>query len=152
MGLDMYLCAKRHMSGFIKDSDKALIAGVGALFPDIDYTPTNVEFEVAYWRKANQIHSWFVRNVQGGVDDCGSYAVSKKKLQDLYDLVKLVYESKNPELARNMLEPREGFFFGSTDIDEGYWRDLDETLKMLEPFLDENKFDYPWSFTYSSSW
>ena len=28
--------------------------------------------EVGYWRKANAIHGWFVRNVQNGKDDCGT--------------------------------------------------------------------------------
>ncbi len=37
--------------------------------------------EVGYWRKANQIHNWFVKNVQGGVDDCGYYGVTKEKLE-----------------------------------------------------------------------
>lgn len=26
--------------------------------------------EIAYWRKANAIHRWFVDNVQNGTDDC----------------------------------------------------------------------------------
>ena len=26
--------------------------------------------QVGYWRKANAIHSWFVDNVQNGIDDC----------------------------------------------------------------------------------
>ncbi len=39
--------------------------------------------EVGYWRKANQIHRWFVSNVQGGKDDCGEYAVPRAKLMEL---------------------------------------------------------------------
>lgn len=44
----------------------------------------HVDFEVAYWRKANMIHQWFVDNVQEGVDNCSTYYVSFKKLQELY--------------------------------------------------------------------
>jgi hypothetical protein len=40
--------------------------------------------EVMYWRKANQIHKWFVDNVQDGVDDCKEYWVSEEKLQELF--------------------------------------------------------------------
>ena len=43
--------------------------------------------ELAYWRKANQIHKWFVDNVQEGVDNCGEYYVSHEKLQELLDTV-----------------------------------------------------------------
>lgn len=41
--------------------------------------------EVGYWRKANQIHAWFVDNVQNKIDDCGYYEVSKESLKELYD-------------------------------------------------------------------
>lgn len=39
--------------------------------------------EVGYWRKADDLHAWFVGNVQGGVDDCGFYEVSKEQLEQL---------------------------------------------------------------------
>ena len=28
-----------------------------------------------YWRKANAIHGWFVKNAQQGIDDCRTYSV-----------------------------------------------------------------------------
>jgi len=31
---------------------------------------TMISEQVGYWRKANQIHNWFVENVQDGEDDC----------------------------------------------------------------------------------
>lgn len=46
--------------------------------------------EVGYWRKANQIHNWFVNNVQGGVDDCDYYEVSDNKLIELLERCKEV--------------------------------------------------------------
>lgn len=45
------------------------------------------DFEIAYWRKANEIHKWFVDNVQNGENDCGSYILTKENLQDLLSLV-----------------------------------------------------------------
>ena len=51
--------------------------------------------EVGYWRKANQIHKWFVDNVQDGVDDCGEYKVTKEQLIETvtkeYNEVKIKY-------------------------------------------------------------
>lgn len=46
--------------------------------------------EVGYWRKANQIHNWFVNNVQDGVDDCDYYEVSENKLIELLEKCKEV--------------------------------------------------------------
>ena len=37
----------------------------------VDIYGVNVDVTCAYWRKANQIHAWFVDNVQQGNDDCG---------------------------------------------------------------------------------
>ena len=42
--------------------------------------------ELMYWRKANQIHNWFVKNCQNGVDDCGRYAITVADLMKLKEL------------------------------------------------------------------
>ena len=34
------------------------------------YPHSRIIEQVGYWRKANQIHNWFVENVQDGEDDC----------------------------------------------------------------------------------
>ena len=105
--------------------------------------------EVMYWRKANQIHKWFVDNIQNGVDDCGTYAVSLEKLQELVDLCKQVLE--NPEKASELLPTQSGFFFGGIEYDEYYFEDLEKTIKGLEeimPTIDGLNN----SLEYSSSW
>ena len=51
---------------------------VDKLFPMYD-----VFEQVGYWRKANAIHRWFVQNVQDGVDDCGTYIVTREQLEQL---------------------------------------------------------------------
>ena len=53
--------------------------------------------EVGYWRKANQIHKFFVDNVQNGTDDCDMYLVNKEDLEELLDRVNKVLE--NSELV-----------------------------------------------------
>ena len=47
---------------------------------------TSVEEDTMYWRKANHIHAWFVKNVQYGKDDCQEYLIGTDQLQELYDL------------------------------------------------------------------
>ena len=64
MGLDMFLIRSKKVKGLSFDK----------IFEDGDFE------DVGYWRKANQIHNWFVQNVQGGEDDCGIYEVSQAKL------------------------------------------------------------------------
>lgn len=106
-----------------------------------------VEEKIAYWRKAYQIHSWFVEHVQGGVDECQTGpAFGVSTLKELVDVCKDALESRDPTL----LEPESGFFFGSTDIDEWYWEGLRETISMLEPYTSEEDEDS--EFLYHSSW
>lgn len=112
--------------------------------------------EAAYWRKANQIHNWFVVNVQDGEDECRPHDVSIEQLQELVDTCKKVLA--NHELAEELLPSTSGFFFGGTDYDEWYYQDLQNTINQLEPLIafenDElNKADKVWvSYEYCSSW
>lgn len=46
--------------------------------------------EVASWTKANQIHGWFVNNIQNGFDDCSYYAVTEDYLLDLKEICEKV--------------------------------------------------------------
>lgn len=91
--------------------------------------------EVGYWRKANAIHNWFVNNVQDGRDECQRSYVSREQLQELLELVEKVL--KDPGLAPELLPTRSGFFFGGTDYDEMYFKDLEDTKVILETALAE---------------
>ena len=120
MGLDMYL-SKVTKDGKIEDA--------------------------AYWRKANQIHAWFVKNVQDGADDCGSYEVSKAQLRSLLRDVNAVLRCKKK--ADMILPTTEGFFFGGGEYDSYYFDDLDYTKAQL---TDELKLGEAISYHYQSSW
>ena len=100
-----------------------------------------------YWRKANAIHNWFVENVQGGEDDCGTYEVSLKSIHRLREDVISVLE--NPSFAAEVLPTSSGFFYGSTQYDEWYFDDLRTTLVHLREMLDEPEGT---QFFYASSW
>lgn len=107
-----------------------------------------LEVQVAYWRKANHIHKWFVDHVQDGNDDCEEYRVSRDQLQLLLDNCKLVLMNK--EEAPKLLPRQEGFFFGSYEYDEYYWLDIQDTIEQLEKIL--NEYPEEWDFKYQSSW
>jgi hypothetical protein len=89
-----------------------------------------VDEQFAYWRKANAIHAWFVDNVQDGNDDQRDYKVSIEQLQELLDVVDEVLNDR--EKASELLPTRLGFFFGSDEYDEYYFKDLEDTKDILE--------------------
>ena len=128
-------------------TDVVNAAGVATLVDKESIYGVDVSVNVAYWRKSNQIHNWFVINVQRGEDDCGEYYVSHNKLKELVNTCTLAITNKDP----NLLPPREGFFFGSTDVDEYYWGDIMDTIKQLQPIVDRPDFENL-SFYYQSSW
>ena len=104
--------------------------------------------EVAYWRKTNAIHKWFVDNVQNGEDDCKEYRVNKEQLKKLLKTVQKVL-SDPEKLGPKLLPTQEGFFFGETEYNKWYIEDLEYTEKVLEELLKEDYLD---EITYSSSW
>jgi hypothetical protein len=105
--------------------------------------------DLADWRKANAIHAWFVSYVQDGEDDCGYYQVTKERIQELNDLCSKV--SENPDDADNLLPARAGFFFGSTDYDDCYFKDIRKTKDITEKILKEVDFNRDY-VVYTSSW
>lgn len=160
MGLDMYLYRREGLT------PKSM-----AILEEVRVT------EVAYWRKANAIHRWFVENVQNGADDCGHYPVTGGQLQELLAQVERVLAAselvegtvvngyrirdgheepilepgkviKDATTAIELLPTQEGFFFGSTDYDDWYVKHLRDTKEMLVSALAEPGD----SFEYTSSW
>ena len=152
MGLDMYLYKKTYIrqGDFYKPEsvNEVIVKTGGEIDKKID--PKKVKYvveEAGYWRKANQIHRWFVENVQRGTDDCGSYWVSREKLEELLDLCKRVKEDNS--LADELLPSASGFFFGGTEYDEWYFNDIDNTIQIIEECLSDEEAD---DFEYHSSW
>ena len=152
MGLDMYLYKKNYIwqGEWIKPEarQEVVVKKNGEI--DNSIKPERVKYvveEVGYWRKANQIHRWFVENVQSGTDDCGSYWVSRDKLEELLDLCKQIKEDNSK--AEELLPSQSGFFFGGTEYDEWYYEDINNTIKILEEVLADDGGD---DFEYSSSW
>ena len=85
MGLDMYLTRKKFIGANYehrKVEGLISITSNGKEIP-IDFNKVSyIEESAAYWRKANAIHNWFVKNVQNVNDDCDLYHVSKENIQE----------------------------------------------------------------------
>ena len=119
-----------------------------------------VTFPVGYWRKANAIHGWFIRECANGVDECQPIYVSREKLVELRNACDEVL--RVPANIGNRLEntadengllPTQGFFFGSYEMDEWYMNDLERTVEMIDHILFlVPEDDYHYSFIYQASW
>ena len=182
MGLDMYLTKKTYVKqwSFQNENERVTVSvtkngeRLKGINPErIAY----IEEEVMYWRKANQIHNWFVTNIQKGNDNCGTYYVDSDMLQQLVDKCKQALDVINnasitstriktgwnkdgetyadintfdcADEIEDILPPTSGFFFGGTEIDEYYKQDLVDTIDKLEALLAEEGSS---DFYYHSSW
>lgn len=159
-------------------------------FCDIKYSYWDIEKnygypciidQVGYWRKANQIHNWFVEHVQDGEDDCCYHnEVTKEVLEELLDTCEKVLAScelvpakikngytynengrvynyvdgmivKDPSVAERLLPSCSGFFFGDTDYDEYYINDIKYTIDIIIKALETTDFEKEMIY-YVSSW
>lgn len=119
--------------------------------------------QVGYWRKANEIHNWFVENVQDGEDDCDYHnECTREILEDLLHTCKTVLDSCattyrdgqvviDSSVAEELLPRCRGFFFGGDGYDEYYVSDIVDTIKILEEVLATTDFETQMVF-YRSSW
>ena len=149
MGLDMFLYAKKHEFTYEKikngDTFEKIVDALDA--NKFAGDALSVTMQVAYWRKANAIHNWFVGDEE---DNCEPIRVQREHLIRLRDTCKELLIDKDPEKAEELLPPVSGFFFGSIDIDEWYWENVEETATMLDNILTEVPED--WYFEYQASW
>jgi len=147
MGLDMYLNAERYLWGH-EEGDKQISENIGQLIGlPTDGKVKTITVEAGYWRKSNQIHNWFVANVQEGKDECQDSYVSREQLKELREVCQKVLD--NNELAEQLLPTASGFFFGGTEYDQWYFDDIEETIKIIDNAL---LMPDQWDFNYRSSW
>jgi len=159
-----------------------LVKKAGKKDPNIN--PEKISYvieEVAYWRKANQIHKWFVENCVESADWHGEAVyVSRDKIKELVELCEKVLKAsklvkgmikngetykdgkwepimqpgkyiKDPTVAKELLPNEDGFFFGSQEYDQYYVDDLKETIKQLKPYTEDKENVFA-DFEYSASW
>lgn len=152
MGLDMYLTASISLWPTLYKGHEKIVETLNEMFnikPDGYCVASEVSFEVAYWRKSNQIHKWFVDNCQDGRDECQTTFVPRVSLEELLEVCNKVLEDKN--LASELLPVASGFFFGSEDYDESYFEDIKLTAERLTKILADKTLDEA-DFYYRSSW
>ena len=160
MGLDMYLYKKTYVQNWEhnppEQQHQIEVKRGGVLRTDIK--PNRICYiteQVAYWRKFNALHGWFVNECGGGVDECQDINVDEDKMKELLETLKKV--SDNFTLAEELLPPVQGFFFGGDEVDEYYKEDVNSTIKIIEELLEEQEQSkehglYSGDFEYRASW
>ena len=186
MGLDMYLHKKTYVKNWEHngpDNQHQITVNKGGV-TRTDIKPERICYiteEVAYWRKFNALHGWFVNECADGVDECQSIYVGEDKLKELLELLKKVqmiinqselkvtvlkdwngddYEQKVyncEEKIKELLPPTQGPFFGGYEVDEWYKENVDETVTIIEDLLKEQEASKEhglWSshIYYQASW
>lgn len=160
MGLDMYLMREEYVGGWDhteaeeKERFWKVLEAMGWPMTMVTANSPHLEVSacVAYWRKANAIHNWFIQNCAGGVDDCRPVYVSREQLEELRDIAKDAMEAFDRgevKEAVRLLTPTPGFFFGSTEPDEYYRQDLEFTVNELTKVLESPPGA---DFYYRASW
>lgn len=84
--------------------------------------------EDVYFRKVNFVYHFFMDKLED--EQC---FVSKSDLEDLIDRCERVLADHS--LAEELLPTQSGFFFGSTDYDEWYFRDVKDAKNEFEKLL-----------------
>ena len=163
MGLDMYLTGKRYMASWVDQADTEKQSAIQTLFPELiglqgahgdSGSPVReVRIEAGYWRKANAIHDWFVKNVQDGKDECQTHDVSREDLAELKTLCERAIAARGrdfeEETSEDILPTAGGFFFGATEYNDWYYDNLADTIIIVDRCL---ALPDAWEFEYCSSW
>lgn len=164
----------------IEDVKKNIKTQYSAWDTEHEYGYEGVCEGVAYWRKANAIHKFFVDQVAGGVDECQRIDVSKSQLEELLNRAKKIKAAsklidgevnngyhfvdgkevpivgkgkiiEDASVAQELLPTTSGFFFGSTDYDQWYLENIEETIWQITMILETTDFNNEYVF-YKASW
>jgi hypothetical protein len=187
MGLDMYLYKKTYVKNWnhTPDEQKHSISVMIGDEVRKDIKPERISYiteEVAYWRKFNALHGWFVNECGNGEDKCQEIYVDREKMGELLSVLKQVSELLNNSKTvvkvlqdwngkdfevttfecenevKELFCPTEGFFFGSTEVDKYFKQDVEETIETIDGLLKELEDEdavkgfYAGDFYYQASW
>ena len=142
-----------------------------------NFLSKQTRYQIGYWRKFNALQTFFQKRVESDYELCHGIYVHEDTIKDLisrfnkilkdiktcetgeiqycngwangektYATAK-VYKS---EVAKDLLPPGAGFFYGSQEIDEWYVEDIKYSLKLFKKALELMKLGY--DIIYEASW
>lgn len=131
-----------------------IIMGLDMYLEKVNRNDSRDKDEVHYWRKANSIHNWILKETGTSSDfNAGDndIEITKDMLIKFVEQAKTVLKDRSDETSERLIPSCSGFFFGSTEYDEWYYDDIKDTA---EKFLElVNTFDFEgYKLLYSCSW
>ena len=164
----MYFSRRTYVSSFrsTRDADgkwgERDVNNMELKFDDADLSHINLK-NVRYieelfgeFRKFNALHAYVVDNFGGGKDECQVIYLDIDNLIQIHEMLSLVKESLSigdKVIASQTLPPSEGFFFGSTEIDEWYEKDVNEAVEVFGKIIEEHSIvGHNASYSYQASW
>ena len=110
--------------------------------------------EVHYWRKANSIHNWILKETGTPSDfNAGDNGIelTKDMLIKFVEQAETVLRDKSDETSARLIPSCSGFFFGNTAYDEWYYKDIESTAEKFKQLI--NTFDFEtYELVYSCWW
>lgn len=110
--------------------------------------------EVHYWRKANSIHNWILKETGTPSDfNAGDNGIelTKDMLIKFVEQAETVLRDKSDETSERLIPSCSGFFFGNTAYDEWYYKDIESTAEKFKQLI--NTFDFEtYELVYSCWW
>ena len=86
----------------------------------------------AYFRKVNFIYAYFSPKLED--EEC---FVTKDDILDLVSRCEIVLAEHTADKAAELLPTTSGFFFGGTDYDEWYFKDVEDCINQMENLLQD---------------
>ena len=103
--------------------------------------------KVAYWRKFNALHGWFVNKIQDGVDNCEAHPLKRADLVCLLNTLHTVSDTHD----QNLMPPRGGCFSGNTIDEDIYFDNVERSIPVVQDLI----FNTDWQnakLYYRSCW
>lgn len=99
--------------------------------------------ELAYFRKVNFLLPFFCYE-----ENCSDIEIDKYQVEDLVNACQTILDTLKTsgtqaatEVANEMLPTEGGFFFGSTEYDEWYFKDVEDVLNKFTTILDNTDWE-----------
>ena len=110
--------------------------------------------EVYYWRKANSIHNWILKETGTPSDfNAGDNGIelTKDMLIKFVEQAETVLRDKSDETSERLIPSCSGFFFGNTAYDEWYYKVIESTAEKFKQLI--STFDFEsYELVYSCWW
>ena len=110
--------------------------------------------EVHYWRKANSIHNWILKETGTPSDfnvNDNDIELTKDMLIKFVEQAETVLRDRSDKTSERLIPSCSGFFFGNTAYDEWYYKDIESTAEKLKQLI--STFDFEsYELVYSCWW